>query len=72
MGGKGNEGVAANVSRTKGALGYVEYAYAKRNNIPYMLLQDKDGKFVSPTDEALPKPQPGGLVQRPGHGRLHG
>ena len=28
VGGKGNEGVAANVSRTKGALGYVEYAYA--------------------------------------------
>ncbi len=53
VGGKGNEGVAANVSRTKGALGYVEYAYAKRNNIPYMLLQNKDGKFVSPTDEAF-------------------
>ena len=53
VGGKGNEGVAANVSRTRGALGYVEYAYAKRNNIPYMLLQNKDGKFVSPTDEAF-------------------
>ena len=53
VGGKGNEGVAANVSRTNGPLGYVEYAYAKRNNIPYMLLQNKDGKFVSPTDEAF-------------------
>ena len=53
VGGKGNEGVAANVSRTRGALGYVEYAYAKRNNIPYMLLQNKDGKFVSPADEAF-------------------
>ena len=53
VGGKGNEGVAAKVSRTRGALGYVEYAYAKRNNIPYMLLQNKDGKFVSPTDEAF-------------------
>ena len=31
----------------------MEYAYAKRNNIPYMLLQNKDGKFVSPTDEAF-------------------
>jgi hypothetical protein len=33
VGGKGNEGVAANVQRVKGAIGYVEYAYAKKNNI---------------------------------------
>jgi phosphate transport system substrate-binding protein len=32
VGGKGNEGVAANVGRIKGAIGYVEYAYAKKNN----------------------------------------
>jgi phosphate transport system substrate-binding protein len=51
VGGKGNEGVAANVSRTKGALGYVEYAYAKKNNIPVMQLQNKDGKFVMPGDD---------------------
>jgi phosphate transport system substrate-binding protein len=53
VGGKGNEGVAANVSRTKGALGYVEYAYAKRNNIAVMALQNKDGKFVMPGEEAF-------------------
>ena len=39
VGGKGNEGVAANVTRTKGSIGYVEYAYAKRNNIAVMALQ---------------------------------
>jgi phosphate transport system substrate-binding protein len=50
VGGKGNEGVAANVNRTKGALGYVEYAYAKRNKIPVMALENKDGKFVMPDD----------------------
>lgn len=50
VGGKGNEGVAANVSRTKGALGYVEYAYAKRNKIPVLALENKDGKFVMPDD----------------------
>ena len=50
MGGKGNEGVAANVSRTKGSLGYVEYAYAKKNDIPVMALENKDGKFVMPDD----------------------
>lgn len=53
VGGKGNEGVAANVSRTKGALGYVEYAYAKKNNISVMALQNKDGKFVMPGDETF-------------------
>lgn len=53
VGGKGNEGVAANVSRVKGALGYVEYAYAKKNNIPYLQLQNKDGKYVSPDDKSF-------------------
>ena len=53
IGGKGNEGVAANVSRVKGAVGYVEYAYAKKNNIPYMSLQNKDGKFVRPDDKTF-------------------
>ena len=50
IGGKGNEGVAANVSRTVGALGYVEYAYAKKNNIAVMALQNKNGKYVMPDD----------------------
>jgi phosphate transport system substrate-binding protein len=53
VGGKGNEGVAANVSRTKGSLGYVEYAYAKKNNISVMALQNKDGKFVMPGDDTF-------------------
>ena len=50
VGGKGNEGVAANVNRVKGAIGYVEYAYVKKNNMNYMLLQNKAGNFVSPDD----------------------
>ena len=53
VGGKGNEGVAANVTRIKGSVGYVEYAYAKKNNIPYMSLQNKDGKFVRPDDKTF-------------------
>ena len=53
IGGKGNEGVAANVARVKGAVGYVEYAYAKKNNIPYMSLQNKDGKFIRPDDKTF-------------------
>jgi phosphate transport system substrate-binding protein len=50
VGGKGNEGVAANVNRVKGALGYVEYAYVKKNNMTYMQLQNADGKYVAPDD----------------------
>ncbi len=50
VGGKGNEGVAANVARVKGAVGYVEYAYAKKNNIPHLQLRNLSGKFVDPDD----------------------
>jgi phosphate transport system substrate-binding protein len=50
VGGKGNEGVAANVTRVKGAIGYVEYAYAKKNKIAHLKLQNRDGKFVDPDD----------------------
>ncbi len=53
LGGKGNEGVAANVTRVKGSVGYVEYAYAKKNNVPYMQMQNKDGNFVSPGAESF-------------------
>jgi phosphate transport system substrate-binding protein len=53
VGGKGNEGVAANVTRVKGALGYVEYAYVKKNNMTFMQLQNADGKYVSPDDKAF-------------------
>ena len=48
QGGKGNEGVAALVKQVPNAIGYVEYAYAKQNNIPFAQLRNKDGKFVSP------------------------
>lgn len=50
IGGRGNEGVAANVQRTRGAIGYVEYAYAKKNNIPYMAVQNAAGNFVRPDE----------------------
>jgi phosphate transport system substrate-binding protein len=53
VGGKGNEGVAANVQRVKGAIGYVEYAYAKKNNITHAQLQNRDGQFVQPDDETF-------------------
>ena len=50
LGGKGNEGVAANVQRIRGSIGYVEYAYVKRNKMIYTQLKNRDGLFVSPDD----------------------
>jgi len=50
VGGKGNEGVAANVNRVKGSIGYVEYAYVKKNNMTFLQMQNADGKYVSPDD----------------------
>jgi phosphate transport system substrate-binding protein len=49
LGGKGNDGVAAFVKQTQGAIGYVEYAYAKQNNMTYALMQNASGAFVAPT-----------------------
>src|SRR5437588_3881830 len=48
IGAKGNEGVANNVANTKGAIGYVEYAYAKQNNLTSVSMINKDGKTVLP------------------------
>ena len=53
IGAKGNEGVANNVAQTKGAIGYVEYAYAKQNHLTYTKLINKSGKTVAPTAEAF-------------------
>ena len=50
VGGKGNEGVAAYVQRIKGAIGYVEYAYAKRNRMTHASVRNRDGQFVQPDD----------------------
>jgi phosphate transport system substrate-binding protein len=51
VGGKGNEGVASYVSRIKGSIGYVEYAYALQNKMNYAQLQNHDGHFVAPTSK---------------------
>ncbi|WP_347485618.1 phosphate ABC transporter substrate-binding protein PstS [Vandammella animalimorsus] len=52
-GGKGNEGVAAFVSRLPSSIGYVEYAYAKQNKIAYAQLQNQDGQFVHPGEASF-------------------
>jgi phosphate transport system substrate-binding protein len=53
VGGKGNEGVASYVQKINGAIGYVEYAYAKQNKLAYGQVQNKSGKYVLPDDETF-------------------
>jgi phosphate transport system substrate-binding protein len=53
VGGKGNAGVAASVGQTVGSIGYVEYAYAKQNNLTYTDMINAAGKRVKPTMEAF-------------------
>lgn len=49
LGGKGNEGVAAQVKQTEGGVGYVELAYAMQNRMPVAVLRNASGAFVAPT-----------------------
>jgi len=44
---KGNEGVTASIMTTPGSVGYIEYGYAKSQNVPFATLENKSGKFVS-------------------------
>jgi phosphate transport system substrate-binding protein len=52
VGGKGNEGVANSVKQIPGAIGYIELAYAKQNNMVWAQLQNKAKKYVDPSLEA--------------------
>jgi phosphate transport system substrate-binding protein len=53
LGGKGNEGVAAFVTRLPGSIGYVEYAYAKQNKLSHAMMQNAAGAFVNPDDKTF-------------------
>ena len=53
IGAKGNEGVAGNVSQIAGAIGYVEYAYAKQNHLTYARMMNHAGKTVAPDAESF-------------------
>ena len=53
LGGKGNDGVAAFVKQTPGAVGYVEYAYAKQNSMAAASLKNAAGAFIAPTAESF-------------------
>lgn len=53
QGGKGNEGVAAYVKQLKYSIGYVEYAYAKQNQLSWVSLQNAAGKFAQPSRDSF-------------------
>lgn len=53
IGAKGNEGVANNTSNTNGAIGYVEYAYAKQNKMAYAKMVNQAGQTVEPNAETF-------------------
>jgi len=53
VGGKGNEGVASYVQRIDGAIGYVEYAYAKQNKLAVANMINREGSSVAPRDETF-------------------
>jgi len=53
IGAKGNEGVANMTKQTDGAIGYVEYAFAKQNKMTYVDMINKDGKVVEPKASAF-------------------
>lgn len=63
QGGKGNEGVTQVVQQTKGAIGYVELAYAVQNKIPFALLKNKDGKFIKASPETVSAAGEGAVKQ---------
>jgi phosphate transport system substrate-binding protein len=53
VGGKGNEGVASYVQRIDGAIGYVEYAYAKQNKLAAARMVNRDGQVVTPGEDSF-------------------
>ena len=53
LGGRGNAGVAANVSKIRGSIGYVEYAYAKQNKLTHAALVNRDGRVVQPEEKTF-------------------
>jgi phosphate transport system substrate-binding protein len=53
VGGKGNEGVASYIQRIDGAIGYVEYAYAKQNKVSVAKMSNRDGNIIAPGDDTF-------------------
>ena len=53
VGGKGNAGVAANVQKIKGTIGYVDIADAMKNKMKYVALKNRAGNYIVPSQQAV-------------------
>jgi phosphate transport system substrate-binding protein len=53
IGGKGNEGVSGQVKQVPGAIGYIELAYAKQNNLSYADVKNSSGNYITPTIQSV-------------------
>jgi phosphate transport system substrate-binding protein len=53
VGGKGNPGVAANVQKIKGTIGYVDMADAMKNGMVFAALKNKAGQFIVPNQQSV-------------------
>jgi len=53
VGGKGNPGVAANVEKIKGAIGYVDFSDAVKNNMKFVMLKNRAGNFIMPSQKSV-------------------
>jgi phosphate transport system substrate-binding protein len=65
LGGKGSEGVSGLISQTEGAIGYVELAYAVKNNLPYALMKNKAGNFVDANFNTVTEAAAGAVKNMP-------
>jgi len=70
LGGKGNEGVSGQVKNTPGAIGYVELAYAIKNNLPAPMVRNQAGKYVEPTIQSTTAAAAGAAKNMPSDFRV--
>lgn len=67
---RGNEGVASRIKMSEGAIGYVEYGFAKRLGLPMAWLQNKSGQFVEPNERTGQTALASSAAQMPANLRL--
>lgn len=70
LGGKGNEGVAGIIKQAEGAIGYVELAYAIKNNLPYAVIKNKAGEYVEASFESVSAAAAGSIKKMPADFRV--
>jgi phosphate transport system substrate-binding protein len=70
VGGKGNEGVAGLVKQIPGTIGYMEFAYAKKNNLPWAKIRNKAGNYPDPSIETTASAAAGALKTMPSDFRV--